>query len=53
MLRRARVAMALVASILFGFVFVDRRRVVQEHYPIAVAIRIGGIALLAPPPPRR
>ena len=48
MLRRARVAIHLGWSIHLAFVWVDWWRIAPARYPEAVALRLGGIALLMP-----
>lgn len=46
MLRRARVAIGLGASITVAFVGVDALRIAPERYPVAAALRIAGALLL-------
>jgi signal transduction histidine kinase len=46
MLRRARVAIVLGASITIAFIAVDMLRIAAERYPQAVAVRVAGALLL-------
>jgi signal transduction histidine kinase len=46
MLRRARVAIVLGASITIAFIVVDMLRIAPEKYPEAVAVRVAGALLL-------